>query len=163
MKAPKFRSAYDGLPNPPGLDFSGSPSMAKQSFKAECDINTIVRRFKETGSVSHLASREGTYGDFGEVGDYHASMLTVRRAQESFEALPAAVRDRFRNDPGEFLEFVQDPENAPEMVEMGLAAPAEPTGEQLGSEGPPATKGGKKRTSEPAGGGDDQNGGEADE
>ena len=114
--------------------------MTKQSFKDECDIHTIIERFKETGQVPASAV-EGHHGDFTEVTDYHGAMLMVRKAQEMFEALPAGVRDRFQNDPGSFVSFVEDPDNAEALVEMGLAVAVEPTGEQLGAEGPPAPTG----------------------
>lgn len=36
-------------------------------------------------------------------------------------ALPAQVRAKFSNDAAEFLDFVQNPKNADELVAMGLA------------------------------------------
>lgn len=41
--------------------------------------------------------------------------------KKSFMTLPASVRERFANDPGEFLKFAEDPANLDEMVDMGLA------------------------------------------
>src|SRR6185369_4770159 len=40
-------------------------SMTKQSFKDECDINNIVRRFEATGIVDHInaAHAKGLYTD----------------------------------------------------------------------------------------------------
>ena len=115
-------------------------SMTKQAFKDECDVHTIIDRFKETGQIPQAAI-EGQYGDFTGVEDYHSAMTLVRQAQEMFEALPAEVRDRFKNDPGAFVEFVEDPENGQALVDMGLAVSLRPAGEHLGSEGPPAGSG----------------------
>jgi hypothetical protein len=58
-----------------------------------------------------------------------------------FMSLPAKIRSRFQNDPGAFLDFVQNPENRDEMIELGLAkaqprAPVEPEAEPSPSEVP---------------------------
>lgn len=50
--------------------------------------------------------------------------------------LPAKVRDRFSNDPGKFLAFVDDPKSREEMYELGLAKRPDPP--------PPKAKDGDK-------------------
>lgn len=109
------------------------PSRTKQSFKAECDINHIMKRFKKVAGVDIMERFQGyaggTYGDFSEVTDYRTAIEQVNRANETFMALPAKVRARFSNDPAEFLDFVQNPVNSKEMVELGLASkPVEQNG-----------------------------------
>jgi len=37
-----------------------------------------------------------------------------------FNDLPSSIRSRFGNDPAAFLDFVQDENNADEMVKLGL-------------------------------------------
>lgn len=97
-------------------------TMAKQSFQAECDVNTIMARYEKTGLIEHVNQHQGNYGDFTQApGDYQEALDTVIRAQEMFQTIPAKVRARFENDPGLFLDFVQDPKNVDELVEMGLA------------------------------------------
>jgi len=52
-----------------------------------------------------------------------------REAADYFRALPARIRNRFRNDPLELLTFVQDPENLEEGIALGIfekKVPAEP-------------------------------------
>lgn len=96
----------------------------KQSFKETVDINRIMSRYERTGMLEHVAKYEGDYGDFTDVPtSYHEAMLQVRRADEMFMSLPAKVRKRFANDPGEFLAFVENPENRDEMHELGLLKP----------------------------------------
>lgn len=97
----------------------GGPSLAKQSFAEEVDINTIVRRFGLTGQLPDNV-RVPQYGDFSEVTDYHSAMLQVRAAQEAFMELPAHVRSRFHNDPGELVDFVSDEANRAEAEKLGL-------------------------------------------
>lgn len=95
------------------------PSRAKQSMRDECDINLIMAKFTKSGHVDHFAKHGGSYG-FATSVDFHSAMNIVTRARQMFEALPASTRDRFNNEPTEFLDFVQDPENHEEMKELGL-------------------------------------------
>lgn len=101
------------------------PSLTQQSFKKECDINEIMRRFKASGDPAYLQKlggyTEGLYGDFSDVPDYRTALEQVKRAGDVFGALPAKVRARFSNDPAEFLDFCQNPANADELVNLGLA------------------------------------------
>lgn len=106
---------------------AGLKSMAKQSMRDECDINNILRRFGKTGTITHLAKVAGRYGDFEDIS-FHEAMNVVRRGEEAFAALPFTLREKFHNDPAEYLEFVQDPKNIDEFRRLGLAkeAPKEP-------------------------------------
>lgn len=105
------------------IDEDGQPieSLTKQAFKDECDINKIVANYDRTGLLTHVSSAVARYGDFTEVNEYQESLNTVLRAQRDFEGLPADIRKRFHNDPGEFFEFATNPDNLDQMVEMGLA------------------------------------------
>lgn len=94
-------------------------SLAKQSFAEEVDINTIVRRFNLTGQMP-TDIRMPEYGDYEGVWDYHSALNSVRRGEESFARLPAEVRARFHNDPGEFVAFCLDEGNRPEAIKLGL-------------------------------------------
>lgn len=105
-----------------GLDCSVEPSLTKQSFADEADINNIVRRFSLTGQLpTDLAVPQ--YGDFVDVVDYHSAMLQVRKSQEAFMELPAQVRSRFHNDPGELVDFVSDDKNRAEAEKLGIVLP----------------------------------------
>lgn len=101
---------------------SGGPSMTKQSFAEEVDINTIVRRFNLTGALPENV-RVPQYADFDQVVDYHTAMLQVRASQEAFMQLPAHVRARFHNEPGELVDFVSDEKNRDEAIRLGLVVP----------------------------------------
>lgn len=95
--------------------------MTKQSFTKECDINYIVARFEKTGLLPDIIKSNPQYGDFANVLDYKQGLELVMRAEEQFDALSWKVRERFHNNPAEFLEFCNDPNNGKEMVELGLA------------------------------------------
>lgn len=99
-------------------------SRAHQSFKDECDINTILRRFKITGELPS-GVRMPTYEDFTEVYDFHSAANAIAEANEAFDAMPAHVRARFKNDPAEFVAFCSDERNRSEAEKLGLV-PAKP-------------------------------------
>jgi phage internal scaffolding protein len=92
----------------------------RPEFAAECDINNIVKRYRVTGLMPQI-TQQPMVGDFSELPTYQEALNTVIRAREGFSALPSDVRERFQNDPERFLEFVHDPENLEELIEMGLA------------------------------------------
>ena len=124
-----------------GLDCSGRPSRTKQSFKDECDINTIVRRFGLTGQLPSDI-RMPLNGDFTNVPDFRTAMDMIVAARESFEAMPADVRSRFHNDAAEFVDFCSDPKNRDEAIKLGLVEkPLQkaPTGPVAAPATPPST------------------------
>lgn len=100
-------------------------SRTHQSFKKECDINEIMRKYERQGILSHVNKYGGQYGDFVSAPDYHTAMNVMMEAEEMFGALPAKVRAKFANDPAAFLEFAQNPDNLEEMRELGLARRSE--------------------------------------
>lgn len=104
------------------------PSMTKQSFKDECNINKIMARFEKTGAIDHYAKYAPTYGDASPLELMDAQQIIIN-AETMFSELPSNIRKRFHNSPEEFLEFVQDESNIVEMRKLGLAkseAPPEP-------------------------------------
>lgn len=115
----KIRSAYS--PRLRVVAVTGEKSMAQQNMKDECDVNNILAKYQKTGLISHLNDNAGSYDNFTGYQDYHSSMNQVLEAQASFLMLPSSIRKKFANDPAQFMEFVRDPENAKELVEMGLA------------------------------------------
>lgn len=90
-------------------------SLAKQEFKEECDINTIVERFGI--GFAPVQTALPMYEDFTGVVDYQTALNQVRQAAESFMLLPAGVRANFDNDPQKLLEFVHTDGVTREMFE----------------------------------------------
>lgn len=103
------------------------PSMTKQSFVAECDINNIIREFQVTGQVAHInrQAAQGAYLELPDELDFQQSLDLVKKAETAFATLPAKVRAELGNDPAAFLAYVADPANHDRLVEWGLAKPAE--------------------------------------
>lgn len=94
--------------------------LTKQSFKKDRDINVIVNKYQRTGVIEFANKRAPEYMQMDEM-DFQDAMQKVVHANEVFSELPAAVRKKFNNDPGQFMAFVHDPANEDEMVDMGLA------------------------------------------
>lgn len=120
---------------------AGKDGRTQQHFRDECDVNRIVKRFSETGVITHLNKREGTYG-FASSQSFQESAFIVAEAKSQFESLPSGIRAHFENDPGKFLECVNDPEREAELIELGLIEPeleaVEEQPPEAPSEPPPA-------------------------
>lgn len=98
------------------------PTLAQQNFRDQCDINNIIARWQKTGVVQHLNNFQAKYGDVSMAPtDYQEALNRVMHAESMFDALPATIRDRFKNDPAQFLAFTSNPANLDEMVALGIA------------------------------------------
>lgn len=97
------------------------PSLTRQEFKAECDINNILASFQRTGAMHHFAKYAPEYGEFNACDLQQAQNLLIR-ARQMFDDLPSSVK-REVSTPEGFLSFVQDPANAEKMAALGLTNP----------------------------------------
>lgn len=100
------------------------PTLTKQSFAEEVDINTIVQRFHITGELPQNV-RMPAFEDFTGIFDFHGAMNAIAQARESFDAMPAEVRARFHNNPAEFVDFTTNTKNLAEARKLGLVPPEE--------------------------------------
>lgn len=118
------------------------PSMTKQAFKDECDINNIVRKFEATGILDHVnqAAARGLYQDLPSGLDLQAGLEMIRQAEEAFMALPAAARAEFDNDPVLFVEAFNNPTEAQQerFIALGLATDVRPPKPPEAPTAPPA-------------------------
>ena len=117
--------ADHGEPIPPRTYDGEQDNRTKQSFKDECDINRLLQRFQKDGAMSHLEAYGGEYGEYNKF-NFHESMEKLRRGNEIFAKLPSEIRSgEFRNDPGLFFTFVNNPENNEKLNDLfpALARP----------------------------------------
>ncbi len=98
------------------------PGRTKQSFKDDCDINIIVEKHARTGLISHLAKGVPQFADVSELPDYQTAIQQIRDAQDYFMGLPAAVRAEFKNDAGQFIDFMSQDASEEKLEELGLIA-----------------------------------------
>lgn len=117
-----IRSAYSP-PERHQLHFTG-PGRTKQSFRDECDINTIMARYQATGELPNLNQLAPQYLDATGY-DYQEHQNFIAGANSMFHELPSGIRARFSNNPAEFLDFCSQEKNRPELAEMGLLRPIE--------------------------------------
>ncbi len=109
------------LPDRVRLSFAEGTGRTRQSMAAECDINKIMAKYQKTGAIDHFSRHAARY-DFCEGIEFHDAMNIVKEGDRMFADLPSDLRSRFEN-PGAFLDFVQDEGNAEEMVKLGLRLP----------------------------------------
>lgn len=136
----KIRKRYDEHKSKDyGFEFK-KPSLTQQQFKAECDVNNILAKYKKSGLLTHINKHQGNFGDFTNVEDYKTSLEKVMKAQESFEHLPSELRNKFQNDPGNLISYLQDPKNDEEAVKYGLKYKKEETKPKIEEEKKPSSK-----------------------
>lgn len=125
-KLPELRATTYGYDTNKASDESGlqcmDKSMAQQHMADECNINKLVERFVVTGEMPQL-QMPPMQGDFTAAPTYQESLNLMIEARESFMQLPAKIRSRFQNDPGQFVDFTSDPANSEELRKMGLWSP----------------------------------------
>lgn len=112
----RYRVSIDFPPDDPD-----SRSLTKQSFKDECDINNILRRYDRDGLLTHVQNTAPTFGVFVDTPTYQDALNAVIAAQDAFAGLPSSIRKRFDNDPQAYVDFCSDPANYDEAVALGLA------------------------------------------
>ncbi|WNK14187.1 MAG: internal scaffolding protein [Microvirus sp.] len=136
---------YDGLLlNHKTGEYFVPERRTKQSHVAECDINTIMKQYQRTGQIAHISSRaaQGAYTDLPDEVDFQMALNVVLEGQTAFATLPSKTRDRFGNDPNQFLAFMANPENTEEARKMGLLNPKSPAPSPTSLSSSPAPTGG---------------------
>lgn len=123
-----------GMPN--DVPVPSNVDRTKQAFKDECDINNILKRYKTTGMLSHLARGEPVFLDVSEMPDFRSALEHVKGTQKFFEGLSAEVRSHFKNDAAVFMD--QFPlMTADELKAIGIVRQPKKTEAAPGSEPPP--------------------------
>ena len=104
------------------------PSKTEQCHREDCDINTIINRYKKTGVLGDSASqvRDMVFGDFSSMPDRLTSEIAVAEAKENFMKLPLNVRSHFDHDMGKLLKALNDPAQIPTLENLGIVKKAAP-------------------------------------
>ncbi|WNK14671.1 MAG: internal scaffolding protein [Microvirus sp.] len=109
---------WETTPTPPSC--TDLIKLTDDSQEQSCNINFIVERYVRTGIPPAYKQGTATYDDFTEAPTFQEALEIIKDAQEQFNGLPAAVRTRFKGDPGEFLAFVANRDNLEEAHDLGL-------------------------------------------
>lgn len=92
----------------------------RQEFKAESDINTLMKRGE--AAIVPALREGGFFADVSQIGDLHDCLEKVRVAGEVFAALPAEVRSAFDNRPELFTKAFDNPDGIAKLRELRIVA-----------------------------------------
>lgn len=95
-----------------------NPSLTQQHFAQDVNINSIIAKFKTTGTMPQGAQKP-SFGDFTGI-DFQQAQNIIAQANEGFMALPSALRKRFGHDPQNLINFVNNEANRDEAIKLGL-------------------------------------------
>jgi len=95
------------------------PSRTRQDDLESSNINNIMNRYKQSG-ILPAANPSAFYADVTEVGTYREAVDLVHGAEKEFMKLNPDIRAKFENNPANFVDFVNEPENKDELKEMGI-------------------------------------------
>ena len=73
--------------------------MAKQEFKDECDVNTIVDMYKK-GAPLPVQVQPGQFIDVSELGDYKTAVEQVMEAEKVWNTVSREAREATGGDAG---------------------------------------------------------------
>lgn len=107
----------------PVVFVNAGPSMTRQEFAAECDINVLMAHYEKNAVLPPTNRVDPQYFDASEVPDFRDALDIARQAQEAFSRVPAAARKELDNDVHKFVEYAQDEANLPQLRKWGLAEP----------------------------------------
>jgi phage internal scaffolding protein len=82
-----------------------------------------MARYHSTGELPRLNQGTAQFLDVSASLQFQDSMNFIAEAQSMFNELPSRIRDRFYNDPAQFLDFCSNPKNTVELASMGLLTP----------------------------------------
>lgn len=99
------------------LTKTSGKSNVEQHHRTE--IKKMVERAEREGLFRASTRFEGEMDDFPAY-DFMEAQFHMARANSMFESLPSQVRQKFDNNPAAFMQFANNPDNAQEMVNMGL-------------------------------------------
>lgn len=113
-----FEVAHD-----PVDEFNDEPSMTRQEFADECDINILMAHYEKNAVLPPQNRREPQYFDASSVPDFRDALDIAREAEEAFMRVPAHVRKELDNDVYKFVEYCQDSKNDENLRKWGLLEP----------------------------------------
>lgn len=103
------------------LTINEEPTKTQQQYKEQVDVNNIMKKYKKTGSITHLRNAaNGVYMDLTQIPSYEEALMQIEKAQRAFEEIPSHIRLKFNNDPSQLISYLKDPSNLQEAITYGL-------------------------------------------
>lgn len=105
-------------------DFSNCPTLTEQHTAHLTNLNWLIKKYTSDELAAYMAAREQYRQeilghDFSQEPDLQGSMNVVVQLKKNFNELPDNIREKFRS-PAEFYKFIDNPNNAQKMIDMGL-------------------------------------------
>ncbi len=94
-------------------------SRTKQEFLRDADISVMFERFFSGGSID-VNRLDPKYLDLTELPSFSESQILLADVASQFRVQPAAFRAEFDNDEQNFVDWILDPENRDEAIELGV-------------------------------------------
>lgn len=125
MKTPKLFSTYDHIYVEP--THNDEPSLTKQCFAADADINVLKKRFVQENGYDPLTGCDNQFqidfsdvvSDFSDIKSLADVFAVADTAEMAFSALPPEKRALVHNDPSEFKRLVSTMSDN-ELAKFGL-------------------------------------------
>lgn len=92
--------------------------MTQQHFAMEGNVNQVVKRAQ--ANLLPQGNRQPMFGDFTKLADYDVMLNRQIEARNVFNQFPAEIRERFGNSPQALYDWISDPKNREEAIEIGL-------------------------------------------
>lgn len=112
------------------LHFPKDEGRTEQSHVPDTDINIIMKRALRGETTPYLRDTPELFGTHNSLDMFEAHNI-IREGETMFADLPSTIRNRFNNNIGEFLDFIQDDENMLEASELGLIPKPKQKGEPI--------------------------------
>lgn len=116
---PRVRTRFNTSYTPPA--YKPGESKTQQHQFEQSDINALVARFTRAG-MSPAGNQPGNFLDLvsAPLDNLLDAELLLKQAHDSFMGLPSATRMAFGNNAPAMVAWLQDPQNHPQAVQMGL-------------------------------------------
>ncbi len=134
IRKPVRTQWYD---RPEKVEKDWGPMITQQHFADEVNINNIVKKFLQTGSLP-VAQNQAEFG-YASEQTFTEAMIVVSQATEEFQKLPSHVRKHFENDTALYLDAASDPSKRHVFEELGLLEAITPPKPETAPTEPPAT------------------------
>lgn len=118
-----------------GLSFEGTEVLTRQEFVSQVNISNIIKKYVRNGVNPFCITQDAKYGDFTNIPSYQEALELVCAAEDHFLRFPADVRAMFDNDPGKYIDFLNNPENREKAIQLGFVQDLSNTDEKIA---PPA-------------------------
>lgn len=115
--------------------YKNGKSLCQKHFRNKVDINKIMRKYNFNlsgllSSPAYVRPEKLRYVDFTSLDDYQTNCNKVAGLKSEFDKLPIDVKIYFKNNPGDYIEFMYNVSNpdeekntAAKAVELGLVNP----------------------------------------